>query len=349
MKQPIYQRASHLLGLLALAACPVLAHHSTAAIYDTSRTIEISGVVESFHWRNPHGLIVLAVEDENGATVHWEVETQGVSILRNREMYHEDIIGVGDRITIAGAPARRNVPELNASSILLRTGYELPFEFGNAEPHFEAGKNGNIVGRNAIETDVEQAIAEADGIFRVWSTILGDPAAFPMFKGNYPLTQAAEDYVALWDPLDNELLKCGTKGHPLIMITPFPVEFVNQGDQILLRIEEFDALRVIHMDPNAVAPDEFTQMGFSRGRFDGRTLIVETDHTQMQYFDMDGVPQSERLATTEYFMPNEDYTRMDYRITVEDPIYFSEPFDLTRYFVWRPENRVNLYECLDRF
>ena len=24
-------------------------------------------------------------------------------------------------------------------------------------------------------------------------------------------------------------------------------------------------------------------------------------------------------------------------------------FDLKRYFVWKPENRVNPYECLDRF
>lgn len=349
MKELVCRHASYLVSLMALAAAPVLAHHSTAAIYDSSRTVEITGVVESVHWRNPHGLIVLAVEDENGTTVHWEVETQGVSILRNREMYYEDIISAGDRITIAGAPARRNVPELNASSILLSTGYEFPFEFGSPEPYFEAGRRGNLVGRNETRVDVEQAISEADGIFRVWSTILGDPAAFPMFKGGYPLTQAAEDFVALWDPLDNDLLRCGTKGHPLIMITPFPVEFVDQGDRILLRIEEFDARRVIHMDPNAVAPDEHTQMGFSRGRFDGRVLVVETDHTQAQYFDMDGAPQSEELKTTEYFMPNEDYTRMDYRITIEDPVYFSEPFDLTRYFVWRPENRVNPYECLERY
>ena len=25
------------------------------------------------------------------------------------------------------------------------------------------------------------------------------------------------------------------------------------------------------------------------------------------------------------------------------------PFTLTRYFVWKPENSVHRYECLDRF
>lgn len=42
-------------------------------------------------------------------------------------------------------------------------------------------------------------------------------------------------------------------------------------------------------------------------------------------------------------------SRLDYRITVTDPVYFSEPFDLTRYFVWKPENIVHPYECEERY
>jgi hypothetical protein len=30
-------------------------------------------------------------------------------------------------------------------------------------------------------------------------------------------------------------------------------------------------------------------------------------------------------------------------------VNFERPFDLTRYFVWKPENTVHPYECLDRF
>ena len=39
------------------------AHHSQAGIFDSSKTIEVSGVVRSVSWRNPHGQILLSVKD----------------------------------------------------------------------------------------------------------------------------------------------------------------------------------------------------------------------------------------------------------------------------------------------
>jgi hypothetical protein len=44
-------------------------------------------------------------------------------------------------------------------------------------------------------------------------------------------------------------------------------------------------------------------------------------------------------------MPAADGSRLDYRITVTDPEIFTESFDLTRYFVWRPELQVHAYDC----
>lgn len=58
-------------------------------------------------------------------------------------------------------------------------------------------------------------------------------------------------------------------------------------------------------------------------------------------------PQSDHIRTTERFIPNEDYSRPDYRITVTDPVMFTEPFDLTRYFYWRPGAQVHPCECLE--
>ena len=338
------RRLTLLFALLGLAQ-GAAAHHSTTAIYDSSRTIEVTGVVEEVSWRNPHGRLLLRAQDEAGGEVVWEAETAAVVILRILGI-GQDFIDVGDRITIAGFPARREPHEMNARNILLASGYELAF--GANEPYFLAGRNGNLIGRSYDDSNVDEAIANADGIFRVWATNMTDPAAFPMFKGGYPLTAAAEAVVAEWDPLDNDLLRCGTKGQPLIMITPAPIEFVRDGDRILMRIEEYDSLRVIHMNEDAEPPDEHTQMGFSRGRFEGETLVVETDNIQAQYFDPDGVPQSEQFRTVERFTPNAAYDRLDYRITVTDPVYFTEPFDLTRYFVWKPEMTVVPYNCLER-
>lgn len=334
--------------VLALLACTAWAHHSQVGLFDSDATIEISGVVKSVSWRNPHGQIIVEVTDEDGTVTEWDAETASIGVLRNRGVAPGDAVEAGDLVTIAGASSVRNRPQILATSMLLESGYE--FTFGNADAYFPAGKSGRIYGAPIIEANVAEARRTADGLFRVWSTNMSDPEQFPMFKGGYPLTEAGQAGWDAFDPSDNALLKCGTKGTPLIMITPLPVEFVDQGETILMRIEEYDTRRLIHMTPDAEPESaEHTLLGFSRGRWDGRDLVVETTHIAAGYFDHHGVPQSDQITTVERFMPNEDYTRLDYSLTSTDPVNFSEPFTLRRYFVWKPEMRVHPYECLDRF
>ena len=276
------------------------AHHSQAGIFDSKKTIEVTGVVKSVSWRNPHGQILLSVRDEKGVETIWDAETASVSILRNRGVDGSPI-RVGDRVTIAGSPSMRARPEILARSALLPNGNE--FTFGSANPYFAAGKAGRLVGGVKIAGDVAAAKAKADGLFRVWSTIMSDPAAFPMFKGGYPLTAAGKAGLAKWNPRNNILLKCGTKGTPLIMISPLPMDFSRQGDTIIMRLEEYDSVRTIHMNPKAVAPAAHTLFGFSRGRWEGTTLVVETDHIAAGYFDHEGTPQSDQIKTVERFIP----------------------------------------------
>jgi len=342
-RAPIAQIA--LVALIALIAPVASAHHSTVAIYDASRIVEANGIVRNISWRNPHGSLLLEATDASGATVVWEAEMPATVVLRILGI-PQDLIAVGDRITLAGSPARRDEPAMAARNILLASGYELAF--GANQPYFPAGRSGNLIGREYDDSNVAAAMASADGIFRVWSTNMTDRAAFPMFKGGYPANDAAKAVAAAWDPLDNELLHCGTKGMPLIMITPAPIEFVQDGDRILLRMEEYDSLRTIHLDAAALPPGELSQMGFSRGRFEGETLVVETSGIRAQTFDPEGVPQSAQIRLLERFTPNADYTRLDYRIQVTDPVYFTEPFELSRYFVWKPEMTVEAYDCLER-
>ena len=102
------------------------AHHSQAGIFDSIKTIEITGVIKSVSWRNPHGQILLSVRDEKGEETIWNVETASISILRNRGVDGTPI-RVGDRVTIAGAPSMRARPELLARSVLLPNGNEFTF------------------------------------------------------------------------------------------------------------------------------------------------------------------------------------------------------------------------------
>ena len=76
-------RIAAFLGAV-LGASIVHAHHSTVGIYDSNRTVEVTGVVSEVSWRNPHGRIFIDVEDESGAITEWEAETAAISVMRNR-------------------------------------------------------------------------------------------------------------------------------------------------------------------------------------------------------------------------------------------------------------------------
>jgi hypothetical protein len=340
------KRLVSLALVLNLSVGFALAHHSQAGIFDSNKKIEVTGIIKSVSWRNPHGQILLTAKDAKGVETVWDAETASISILRIRGVDGTSI-HVGDRVTIAGSPSLRNRPELLATNVLLPSGYE--FTFGTDGAYFPAGKAGRLIGTVKPDVNVAAAKARADGMFRVWSTIMSDPAAFPMFKGGYPLTDAGKAGLAKWNPRDNILLKCGTKGTPLIMISPLPMEFRKDGDKIVMRIEEYDSVRTIHMNPKDSAPTAHTLFGFSRGRWEGTTLVVETDHIAAGYFDHLGVPQSDQVKTVERFTPDADYSRLDYTLTTTDPVNFTRAFELKRYFVWKPESSVHPYQCLDRF
>jgi hypothetical protein len=89
---------------LLLAGVPAVAHHSFAVFFDEARTVSVTGVVQEFQFRNPHGLIRLAVKGEGGEQV-WKAETNSPTILERRG-WTRDTLKAGETITIEGWPAR---------------------------------------------------------------------------------------------------------------------------------------------------------------------------------------------------------------------------------------------------
>ena len=74
---------------------------------------------------------------------------------------------------------------------------------------------------------------------------------------------------------------CEPKGMPIIMGQPFPIEFIDQEGSIVLRIEEYDAVRSIRMGAAAAgATQPAAPYGHSTGKWEGRTLVVETTRVQ---------------------------------------------------------------------
>ena len=54
-------------GALSVAA-PLLAHHS-GAMFDSQKTVELTGTVKEFQWTNPHIWIQVERQNPAGATV----------------------------------------------------------------------------------------------------------------------------------------------------------------------------------------------------------------------------------------------------------------------------------------
>ena len=334
------------IGLTFAFAASVMAHHSFVGFYDLSRIEEIEGRVQSVSWRNPHGSMVIEVTAPDGQTTNWQIETGSISVLRVRG-FDRDVVQVGDRVRIAGEPSLRHDNGLYARNVLLPSGREVLLSIG-VEPRWSGASAETKLAEATFDRNVAaQARERATGLFRVWSTVFEDPDSFPMFKGSYPLTNAALAKKAQWNPDSVIEQGCAFKGMPALMVTPFPVEFIDRGDRIEMRFEEEDATRTIHLDPAAEKPAEFEPLyGFSRGHWEGDMLVVETDSISAEFFDYEGTPQSASARYVERFVPTDDSSRLNYRITVVDPDTFTETFELSRYFVWRPELVVNPYDCL---
>jgi hypothetical protein len=92
--------------LVAAAACasPALAHHS-AAQFDFSKPVDLTGVVRLAQFNNPHAKIVLEVTDDKRGTR--DIEFEGHS--RNnmyRQGFRPAMMTVGDKITVRIAPMK---------------------------------------------------------------------------------------------------------------------------------------------------------------------------------------------------------------------------------------------------
>ncbi len=106
------------------------------------------------------------------------------------------------------------------------------------------------------------------------------------------LTAKAKKRVAATQTASTTLDGCVKKGMPSIMMTPTPMEFVDKGDIINVRVEFNDTVRTIHMRASANnVPQARTPLGYSTGRWDGKTLVVETTQVDWPWFNF-GIPQS---------------------------------------------------------
>jgi hypothetical protein len=331
-------------SVLLAAAAPSSAHHSVSAWFDTTATTEIEGVVTDFRWQNPHVMFTMRVPDAQGDAL-WEIETLSISGI-SRWGITRDLVNVGDRLRVAGNPARQGANNIFVRNILLPTGREIVL--GGAA----RWSTDTLRGSELLQARDGDASRPDLGLFRTWSTGAVNGVLFPEAVqasfdfSRYPLTAAARRTLEAFDfATDDPTANCTPKGMPTIMEQPYPMEIVDRGDTIELLIEEYDTRRVVHLRSAGVAAATPGPLGHSVGRFDGSTLVVTTTESTWGHFDSVGIPLSPDAVLEERFTPSADGARLDYVLKVTDAATFTAPVELTKTWIWRPEVTRGAYAC----
>ncbi|HEX5431107.1 MAG TPA: DUF6152 family protein, partial [Bryobacteraceae bacterium] len=111
-------------GIL-LDLAPVWAQTSFTARYDSSRQIELKGAVTKIAWVNPRAFLFIDVRDSAGTVTNWAVDFGDLLDLENHG-WTRDSLHIGDVVSVNGVPARGDVKQAFAKSVILaRTGKRL--------------------------------------------------------------------------------------------------------------------------------------------------------------------------------------------------------------------------------
>jgi hypothetical protein len=334
------------ISLILFLPSASFAHHSTRAFFNPDVKVEIEGVIRAIQWRNPHTVFELDVRNEQGETTRWHVESGALGVLRAQGITSE-ILSIGDNVKILGDQSMRSRPEMFARNILLASGEEVMLTLG-AREYFSTQGDVELLAGAYDEEATEIARRNANGIFRVWSRIgerlRVEPPAFSNSEiDSFPFTAEGRAIRDAWDPGAGFILGCTDWNMPRLMGNPLPMEFIQEGENIVIRFEEGDSRRMIHMNQDADdAPQEHTLMGYSVGQWDGDALVVRTTHIAENTYELPVSPEVELL---EIFRPSDDGISLDYEITVSDPVILESPVTQTVTWTWRPEISVNSYAC----
>jgi len=134
------------------------------------------------------------------------------------------------------------------------------------------------------------------------------------------------------DPIEN----CySPHGMPRVMgAAPGAVEFHVTPKQTWIIWDFMNQTRRIRTDGSGPPSEDMKwprTMGISYGKWEGQTLVVETMWMKGGVFDRTGAPYSEELRITERITRTDPQT-LTVEMTLEDPVMFTKPWNVTRHF-----------------
>jgi len=180
-----------------------------------------------------------------------------------------------------------------------------------------------------------------------FGALFAEPGGLGVVEGNdipyqpWAAAKQKENFAKRWE-LDPEA-KCFMPGTPRATYMPYPFQIVQGTKKILISYAFANAGRLIHMDKVDDSPAD-TWMGWSRGRWEGDTLVVDvTAFLDSTWFDRAGNFHSEALHVVERYTPAGPNV-IQYEATIEDPKVFTRPWTISMPLYRRLEKNAQVVE-----
>ena len=136
--------------------------------------------------------------------------------------------------------------------------------------------------------------------------------------------------------------------HPIqLHLHPQPRKIIQTRDVVLVLYESNDGRREIFVDGRTLPTGEAQPWwyGYSVGRWDGDTLVVEsTGFKDQAWIDEHGTPASDRLRVTER-LRRVNFGTLEIQVTVDDPKTFTRPFTFTLQQRLMPDTELIEFVC----
>jgi hypothetical protein len=120
------------------------------------------------------------------------------------------------------------------------------------------------------------------------------------------------------------------------MGSPYPIQLIDNGDNIVVHVEEFDTVRDVHMGAPHDDPGTNTDnLGYSSGRMDGDKLLVTTTFAG----------SNSPVQLLETFELSADHNRLEYTSTLVNPESDLAPIVNSKWWQYQPGAFVQPYDC----
>ena len=124
MRTKLFSVVAGAAFLMAVAAAPVIAHHSFAAEFDAKKPVKMTGTVVKMEWINPHSWIHIDVKKTDGTVERWMVEGGAPNALLRRG-WNKKSLPEGTEIIVEGFQAKDGSHRANGRDITFPDGKKL--------------------------------------------------------------------------------------------------------------------------------------------------------------------------------------------------------------------------------